>query len=322
MSIDKSKLEQLEQSIIQREFYQKKSVFRQMKENKYWGLILSPFLFNQFILFPITVVIVILISFTSMDYSMQWNFNGLTNYRKVLADPKISMIFWNTIIFIFSTLVIKIFLGFLIAVTTTYFMRNSRTGTLFRAIWLLPKVSPSVVEALLWTWIFSPTDKGILNMLLSEFNGSEPVAWLMEYPLLINVMLAGVMGTTITTIILSSAIQSIDPNLFRIAKIDGASDLTIIRRLILPHLRWPITFLTLWQGISLLTSYESILLLTDGGPNYRSEVWSLYSFHTAFSTLDFGYGAAISLYMLPIIILIIFLAYKRFGFKKLMDGEK
>ncbi|WP_100401361.1 carbohydrate ABC transporter permease [Bacillus sp. FJAT-42315] len=319
MSTEKTSLEQ---TIIQREFFTKKSFFRQVKENKYWGLILSPFLFNQFILFPITAIIVVLISFTSMDYSMEWNFNGLTNYKKVFADPKIGMIFWNTVIFIIATLFIKIVLGFFVALTTTYFMRNSKAGTILRAIWLLPKVSPSVVEALLWTWIFSPTDKGILNMILFRVYGMEPVAWLSEYPLLINIMLAGIMGTTITTIILSSAIQSMDANLFRVAKIDGASDGTIIRKLIVPHLRWPLTFLTLWQGLSLLTSYESILLLTDGGPNYRSEVWSLYSFHTAFSTLDFGYGAAISMYMIPLIILAIFIAYKRFGFQKLMDGEK
>ncbi|PLR95789.1 carbohydrate ABC transporter permease [Bacillus sp. T33-2] len=312
----------LEQEIVRREFEQKKSLWQSAKENKYWGLILGPFVFNQLVLVPITALIVILISFTSMDHGLHWDFVGWTNYEKVFSDPKIGLIFWNTVIFVCMTLFIKMFLGLFVAVTTTYFMKNSRPGTIFRAIWLLPKVSPGVVEALLWTWIFSPTDRGILNMILHKMYGLEPVAWLNEYPLLINIVLAGVMGTSITTIMLSSSIQSMDENLFRVAKVDGASDWTIIKKIIFPQLKWPLAFLTLWQGLALVTSYESILLLTDGGPTYQSEVWSLYSFHTAFSTLDFGYGSAISMYMLPLIFAVIFIAYKQFGLKKLMDSDK
>ncbi|PLR78830.1 ABC transporter [Bacillus sp. V3-13] len=312
----------LEQEIINREFNQKKSLWKSVKDNKYWGLILGPFVLNQLLIVPITALIVILISFTSMDHSLNWDFVGWTNYQKALSDPKIGLIFWNTLIFVFMTLFIKIFLGMFVAITTTYFIKNSRRGTIFRAIWLLPKVSPGVVEALLWTWIFSPTDSGIFNMILQKFYGIEPVAWLTEYPLFINILLAGVMGTSITTIMLSSSIQSMNENLFRVAKVDGASDWIIVKRLILPHLKWPLTFLTLWQGLALITSYESILLLTDGGPNYQSEVWSLYSFHTAFSTLDFGYGSAISMYMLPLIFIVIIIAYKQFGLKKLMDSDK
>lgn len=312
----------LESEIINREFNKKESLWQSVMGNKFWGLLLSPFALNQFIVVPITAIMVILISFTNMDYALKWDFTGWTNFRKVLADPKIGLIFWNTILFVFSTLLIKLFLGMFVAITSTYFMKNSTKGILLRSIWLLPKVSPGVVEALLWTWIFSPSEYGILNMIMGAFYGIEPISWLAEFPLLINVLLASVMGASVTTIILSSAIQSMDENIFRVARVDGASDWIIINKLILPHLRWPLTFLTLWEGIALFTSYESILLLTDGGPNYQSEVWSLYSYHSAFASLDFGFGSAISMFLIPIVFIIIFMGYKKLGFKRLMDGDR
>jgi inositol-phosphate transport system permease protein len=152
--------------------------------------------------------------------------------------------------------------------------------------------------------------------------GSEPVAWLHKYPLLINVLLAGVMGSSLSMVVLSSAIQSINKSYFYVAKVDGASEWSILRNLIVPFLRWPILFLVIWQGLALFTSYESILLLTDGGPNYRSETWALYSFHKAFSALDFGYGSAIALFILPVVLVVMFLAYRVFGFHKLMNAAK
>ncbi|MED4779606.1 sugar ABC transporter permease [Brevibacillus choshinensis] len=315
-------LSMLEQEIIQREFYQKKSILKKIRDNKYWGVFLSGFIFNQAVLVPVIAALVGLIAFTSMDYSMKWDFIGLKNFQKIFHDPKVIKVFWNTVMFVCMTLTIKMLLGLFVALTSSYYIKNNRVGTFFRAIWLLPKVSPGVVEALLWTWIFSPTETGVLNFILNRLYGMEPTAWLQQYPLLINIILAGVMGTAITTIILSSAIQNLDVNYFRIAKVDGASEVRILKSLILPQLKWPLTFLTLWQGLSLLTSFESIMLLTDGGPDYRSEVWSLYAFHSAFSTLDFGYGSAISLMMLPVIFTVVWIAYKAFGFKKLMNGDK
>ena len=301
-------------------YIKKKSLLREIGEHKFWGTLLSPFMFNQYIKFSATAIIVIVISFTAMDYSLKWDFVGLTNYLKIFHDPVIGLVFFNTIVFIVLTLFIKIALGLYLSLATTYYIKDEGLGTMFRIIWLLPKVSPGIIEALLWFWIFSPGEGGILNNFMGYFYGWEPIAWLDKYPLLINIGLAGVMGTSITMIMLSSAIQAMDKTYFYVAQVDGASEWIIFKDIILPHLRWPLTFLTLWQGLALLTSYESILLLTDGGPMFRSETWALYAFHTAFFTLDFGYGSAISLLMLPLVIGIIYSAYKVFGFKKLISG--
>ncbi|MBD2866384.1 sugar ABC transporter permease [Paenibacillus sp. IB182363] len=283
-------------------------------------MMLSPFMFNQYVLFTITAMMVVLISFTSMDSALRWEFNGLINFQKALLDPAIGLIVLNTVLFVAVTLFIKVVWGLIIALTTTYYIRSERLGTFFRMIWLLPRVSPGVVEALLWTWIFSSSSYGILNTLMFHLYGWEAVDWLDRYPLLINIALSGVMGSSLSMVVFSSAIQSIDKSYFYVAKVDGANEMTILRKLIIPFLKWPLTFILIWQGLSLFTSYESILLLTDGGPMHRSETWALYAFHTAFFTLDFGYGSAISLFILPIVILVMVISYRLFGFSKLMKS--
>ena len=283
---------------------------------------LAPFMFNQYVIFIATAALVILISFTGMDSAFRWNFRGLLNFRKALNDPALGMVAVNTVVFTVCTMLIKMAWGFVIALTTTLYMRSQRAGVFFRMIWLLPRISPTVVEAMLWTWVFSSSEYGVLNSVMHLLYGWEPVPWLTQYPLLLNILLAGIMGSSFTMVVLSSAIQSINKSYFYVAKVDGASEMAIIKDLVIPFLKWPLTFLVIWQGLSMLTSYETILLLTDGGPMYRSETWALHAFHKAFSTLDFGYGSAISVLLLPVIAVVVVFSYRMFGFNKLMGGGK
>jgi inositol-phosphate transport system permease protein len=80
--------------------------------------------------------------------------------------------------------------------------------------------------------------------------------------------------------------------------------------------------MTIWQTLSLITSYEYILLLTDGGPLNKSEVWSLFSYHKAFSNYEFGYGAAISVVLVIIAIIIALIMLKLFGYEAMMNRGK
>ncbi|WP_234992347.1 hypothetical protein [Roseisalinus antarcticus] len=88
-----------------------------------------------------------------------------------------------------------------------------------------------------------------------------------------------------------------------------------MRHIIVPQLRWPILFVTSYQTLSLLTSFEYILLATDGGPGRGTEVWSLAAYHTALNNyggnLEYGLGAAYAL-VLVIIGIALSLTYMRF----------
>jgi inositol-phosphate transport system permease protein len=93
---------------------------------------------------------------------------------------------------------------------------------------------------------------------------------------------------------------------------------------VLPLLRWPILFVTTYQTLSLLTSFEYILLLTDGGPGfYTTEVWALHAYHLAFSNYygnaRFGLGAAMAAILVLVGLWVSLLYLRLFDFRRLLE---
>jgi inositol-phosphate transport system permease protein len=133
------------------------------------------------------------------------------------------------------------------------------------------------------------------------------------------VLVNGFVGASFGLIIFSSAIESIPRDLYTAAKVDGASTWQTIRDITLPMLRWPLLFVTTYQTLSLLVSFEYILLLTQGGPGlFTTEVWSLTAYKRAlftyFGSHAWGYGAAwgFILVIIGIILTVIYLRVFRF----------
>ena len=91
---------------------------------------------------------------------------------------------------------------------------------------------------------------------------------------------------------------------------DGASEWEIVKSIILPNIRYHIQFITLWETLGLLTNYVTIMLITDGGPGIKTEVWALSAYHKAFRDQQYGYGAAISM-LLIVVVLILMLFVNR-----------
>lgn len=297
------------------------SLLARLKKVAVYVPFLGPFLFLVVTYFFLPVVLTTALCFTGMDSKMEWNFVGLENFRRLFSDPIIPGIARNTAIYVILTCVFNVGFGFFLALLTTYFVERENIGLIFRSIWLLPRMTPSVIYIIMWQWFVSPTEIGFVNQLLRAF-GQPSQAWLARRPMPIIILVNGFIGASFGMIIFSAAIKSIPVDLVRAARVDGASDLAIVRRIIVPMLKWPIMFLIIWQILSLLASYEYILLLTDGGPFYKSEVWSLNAYHRAFSSLQFGYGASIALVLVVVGVIATFIMLKLFGFQRLMEPAK
>ena len=127
-------------------------------------------------------------------------------------------------------------------------------------------------------------------------------------------------------LIFSSAIKAIPSTLFHASEVDGATRMQQIWHIILPQLRWPILFITSYQTLSLLTSFEYILLATDGGPGGATEVWALTTYMKALSNyggaLQYGYGAALSLVLVVIGITLSLIYLRLFNFNDLTAKPK
>jgi inositol-phosphate transport system permease protein len=284
-------------------------------------LMLGPFIILIFLFFFLPVFLIFVLAFTGMDSSMQWVFNGLDNFKHLVNDPNIGHILKNTFTYVFFTLLMNVFFGLILGILTTYFIEKESIGLLFRTLWMLPRISPPVVYVLLWLWFFDPSQYGVLNSFRALMHLS-PEKWLASNPMTAVILANGVVGASYGMIIFSSAIKSIPSELFQAARVDGAFHWAIIKDIIIPAVRWPLMFVTLWQLLSLLTSYEYILLLTNGGPLNGSEVLALYSYHKAFENFQYGYGSALALILVSIALVMTTILWKIFGMNKMMGTSR
>lgn len=285
---------------------------------------LSPGLLLTIGFFVIPVIVTAIMGFTSLDYRFKWDFIGFGNYIRMTKDFLIPKILVNTLVYTFGTLgIFNVTFGLILALLTTSI--GERAGLFFRALWLLPRFTPPVVYAAIWLWILSPTKNGLLNG-LRDLLGFPPVAWISENPWGVIIVTNGIIGASMGMVVFASAIKSIPRDYLWAARVDGASWFQEVRHIILPLIRWPLMFITAYQTLSLLTSYEYILLITQGGPFHASEVWSLYAYNVAFSsysgTFAFGYGAALATVLVIIGTIASIVYWKVFRFRKMMTPPK
>lgn len=297
---------------------------RRLRISHLW-LFLVPSLALIATFYFVPVVLTFLISLTNMDYSFRWNWVGFQNYMNILEDPWLPKIFSNTLFYVFTTLTLfNVGLALLVSLVTTHI--NEKVGAAFRALWLLPRITPSTVYALLWLWATREDPDSLFNWFLGLF-GLPPVNWRLEHPWLIVILVNGFIGVSFGMIIFTAALKSIGNDVIWAAKVDGASTWQLIRYVELPLIKWPILFVLAYQTLSLFTSYEYILLTTGGGPGlYTTEVWALYVYDLAFrqygGIVKFGYGAALAVFLVIMGVVVSVIYLKVFRFRELMIEPK
>ena len=245
----------------------------------------------------------------------------LDNYREMFASQFSTRILLNTVFYVCLTLLLFNTTFALLLATLTFYLPAGQSK-FFRAIWLIPRISPSVIYILVWKW-FS-YDGGFMSTILGTM-GIEPENWLMEYPWTFIILINGFVGASMGLIIFSSAMQAIPKTIFHAAKVDGAYPFQQVFRILLPLMRWPILFVTSYQTLSLLTSWEYIQLSTNGGPGFlTTEVWALHAYHTAmsnyFGNLRYGYGSTLAVVLVLAGIFLALFYLRIFKFKALISN--
>ncbi len=262
----------------------------------------------------------VFLSFTDMSLRRpEWHFVGLRNYEYIGKHPFITKVAINTAIYVSATLAWNVLVGLFLSLLSFYV--DDRSSLLFRALWLLPRASPPVVYGLLWLWVLDSSEYGLLNQLIMPIT-KKPIPWLVDYAMPAIIIINGFIGASFSLIVFSSALKAIPPDYIMAARVDGASELRIIKDIILPLMKWPILFVTAWQTLSLLASYEYILIVTDGGPFYDTEVWSLFAYHQAFKHLELGFGAALAMVLVIVALIIVLIQMKVFKFRRMITPVK
>jgi inositol-phosphate transport system permease protein len=286
-------------------------------------IFLGPAILLTVLFFVIPVLIDLVVSFTDLGRSLRMSGFTSEQYQKVFAgDTRLMPAIGLTFIYVLGTLgVFNVTFALILALVTTSINRIS--GNFFRGIWLLPRMSPSVLYILLWLWVVDPSELGLLNqVLMTVFGLDQPLDLKTQAPIALIIIANGFIGASLGMIIFTSAIRGIPQHLFHAAQVDGAGTLAQVRHITLPALRWPISFVTIYQTLSLLVSFEYILLLTKGGPFYDTTVYALYIYRRAFESGQYAYGAALAFFLIVLGVIFALLGWRFFDMNRLLQRPR
>lgn len=216
------------------------------------------------------------------------SFNGLANYRYFLTDPAFFAALTNTLLLVGGVLLITIVGGTLLALLLDQPMWGQG---IVRLLVIAPFFVMPTVSALVWKNMFMNPVDGLFAH-LAKFFGLEPFNFLVHAPLLSITLIVAWQWLPFATLILLTALQSLDQEQMEAAEMDGASAKNKFTHIIVPHLARPITVVILIQTIFLLSIFAEILVTTNGGPGYASTNLTYLVYAQSLLQFDVGGGSA------------------------------
>jgi len=247
-------------------------------------------IYLAFLLLPMLAALGL--SFAQMDrisWDIEWV--GFDNFEWILSDPRFWKTFRNTFYFISMAVIGNVGLGLLIALALDRAI-PAPILYLLRLAYFLPVLVSLAFVSFIWKFLYS-TDLGVINYFLRQV-GLSNVPWLTSSSMaMFSVVIMDVwknMGFFI--IIFLAALQGVPRRLMEAASIDGAKGWTVLRRIKIPYIAPVILFCITYATIGGLQVFDSIKILTDGGPGDATRSVVMYMVSEAFNVGDLGTGAA------------------------------
>jgi multiple sugar transport system permease protein len=230
-----------------------------------------------------------------------YHFIGLGNYVRLVEDPVFWLTLWNSVVWVFGSVVLQFVAGFGAALLLH---RAFRGRALVRTLTLLPWIIPGVVVGLIWEWLYQPNYGVINDLLLKAGWMHDRVAWLSSPDLAMGaVVVTNVWrGIPFFAIMLLAGLQAIPDELYEAAQVDGAGVLSRFYHITLPLLRPIIVVATATRIIWTFNYADLIFVMTGGGPANATQITSTYTLMQAYSNLDFGYAGALSVVLLLVML--------------------
>lgn len=221
---------------------------------------------------------------------------GLDNYRAIVSDP----LFWNALantgVFVVVSGAVEISLALGLALLLN---RAIAGRALFRTVYFLPYVTPLASVALVWGWVYDP-EFGLLNWLLGL---KPPVAWLYDPNTALMALMAIKIWKNIgyTLIILLAGLQGIPATALESAIIDGAGRWGRFWHILVPMLSPTLFFVAVITLINGFQTFDTVFLLTQGGPQHRTDLLAYWIFRNAFEFYKIGPASAMACVMFALL---------------------
>ncbi len=226
-------------------------------------------------------------------------FVGLGNFAFLLKRSTFHLVIFQSCLFAVSAVIAKASIGFVLAHLMHVIPPNRQR--LLRGLLLIPWVVPLALSTLGWWWLFDPSYSAF-NWILDGF-GVPRVAWLgstgwaRASMIVVNIWY----GSPFVMILYLAALKSVPGELFEAASIDGASAWQKLIFVTLPMMRNIISITVLFSLIVTFADFTIVRILTAGGPQDTTHIFATYAFEVGIQSGDIPLGAAVSLFMLPIL---------------------
>lgn len=247
------------------------------------------------------------LSLTDTFIGKPGTFVGLENFIEQFRDDIFRRTVWNTFEYTIVACFFKFIFGLAMAVILN---QDFPLKGLLRAVVLLPWIIPTALSTIAWLWMFDSTFS-VFNWTLARIGVHGPI-WLGEghWPMISLIIVNVWRGTPFVGVCCLAGMQTIAEELYEAAKVDGATAVQRYWCITLPLLMPVITVVILLSIILTFADFQLIYVLTRGGPANSTQVFSTLSYFTGIQAGQLGAGAAISLTMFPVLVIIIVLTLR------------
>ncbi len=272
------------------------------------GLILYAYL----VLYPILQSAVL--SLFKWDTLVSKSFIGFGNYVSVFTSSQFWKSMTNSLIFMVATTALQVIIGFFLGYLVYLQLRGFR---LFKTLFFIPTVLPSVAVGFIWSYIYSPS-MGLLKPLMTAIGlKAYYIPPLSDQTLALLAIIIAQTWTScgIQVILFNSGFMNMSGEVIESATLDGASGFRMIRYMIIP-LSWDIIkMVIILQLIGALRAFDLVYIMTGGGPNHATELLPMHLFVNAFQNFNLGYGNVIAMVIFVMAMLI------TISMRKLMERD-
>jgi multiple sugar transport system permease protein len=237
------------------------------------------------------------------------HFIGLKNYIDLFFSQRFHQVVFNSLIYTIFACVFKLILGIIMALVLNEIVKGRQ---FFRGFLLLSWITPDVVNAITWRWLFD-LHRGLFNNFLLDIGLIEkPIHWLGNPKLAMAcVITANVWrGFPFFGMALLAAMQTVPKALYEAAEVDGASPIHKFFHITIPQISNVILICLLLSIIWTLNDFNIVYLMTKGGPGSATHIFATYSYELGIESMRWGIAIAVSFYSVPILVVLIILIHK------------
>jgi multiple sugar transport system permease protein len=223
-------------------------------------------------------------------------FVGLANYVQLFTDPKVLISVFNTLEYVVGSVGVELILGF---ITASALFEMTKGRKLANSLILLPMIIAPVITALIWRYMLDP-QFGLVSQILTVFGIKGGIPFFGSSQLALpSLMIVDIwQWTPFVVLILHAGMLGISEEQFEAARIDGAGRWRILRSIVIPGIAPQILLVLLFRTMDTYRIFDTVFVLTRGGPGTSTETIGLYTYQTGFSFFDLGYAMTLSVFIL------------------------